>query len=398
MTEVASRPTRNGSTTRSHLRRLDDATVGTADVPPRLGVEEEFLLLDPVGGGLLARAAQVRSRSRLYAELDQGEVQHEMLLAQLETSTPVCETLPEVGGNLLRMRHALSDAAMREGCLLVAGASSPFAGGAWPVPITDTPRYTRMRQETQLLSDEQLINGLHVHVEILDDDERVEALNRMRPWLPLLVALAANSPLWRGRDTGFSSWRYLVSARWPVSGVPPRFRDAEDYRHRTRDLVDRGMVADIGQLYWLVRASARFPTLEVRACDVQMRADEAAALAGLVRAVVMTVLAESDAGLPTPAPPPELLEAAAWHAARYGLAGDVHDPHDLCLRPAAEVLHDALDYVKPALYRAGDQRYVSQVVDRMLDEGNGAIRVRRVLAESGWPGVLAYMCDQTQGL
>ncbi|HET9168247.1 MAG TPA: glutamate--cysteine ligase [Actinospica sp.] len=365
---------------------------------PRLGVEEEFLLLAPGSGGPLARATQVRRRSRLYPALERDEVQHEMLLAQLETCTPVCETLPEVGGHLLRLRHVLSEAALREGCLLAACAASPFTDGAWPVPVTDKPRYRRMREQAQLLSDEQLINGLHVHVEILDDEARVEAENRMRPWLPLLVALAANSPLWRGQDTGFASWRFLVGARWPVSGVPPRFENAEDYWRRAGDLVERGMVADIGQLYWLVRASARFPTLEVRACDVQMRADEAVALAGLVRALVMSVLADADAGVAAPAPPPETLDAAVWHSARHGLCDVIHDPRDLRPRPVKAVLHDALDFVEPALRRAEDYDFVTRVLERMLQEGNGAMRLRHVLRERGWQAALTYLCDQTQSL
>ncbi len=380
------------------VSRYDEAVLPEAGRAPRLGVEEEFLLLDPVSGGLLARASQVRTSSQVHLALGLDEVQHELLLAQLETATPVCESLPELGGHLLRLRHTLSEVATGEGCVLAACAASPFADVEWPVPITDNPRYQRMHEEAPLLTDEQLINGLHVHVEVCDEEARVDALNRVRPWLPFLVALSASSPLWRGADTGFASWRYLVSHRWPVSGVPPRFEDAADYRRRAHDLVERGMVADIGQLYWLVRASAKYPTLEVRACDVQMRADEAVLLAGLVRAVIMTVLAEAEAGLPVPAPPPETLDAAVWHAARHGLTGDVHDPCDLRPRPAAKVVRDALDHLEPALRRSGDHRYVRTLADRVLHEGNGAIRLRRVLDEHGWRAVLSYLRDQTQSL
>ncbi|WP_236655911.1 carboxylate-amine ligase [Streptacidiphilus jiangxiensis] len=372
--------------------------VPSVGVGPRLGVEEEFLLLDPVSGSPLARAEQVRRRSRLYRGLGGDEVQHELLLAQLETATPVCRTLPEVGGHLLRMRHVLSEAAAAEGCVLAACAVSPFADDSRPVPVTDTPRYHRMHEEAPMLTDEHLVNGLHVHVEICDEQARVEALNRIRPWLPLLVALGAGSPLWRGRDSGFASWRALVVGRWPVSGVPPRFRDADDYLRRTKELVERGLVPDIGQIYWLVRASARYPTLEVRACDAQMRADEAVALAGLIRAVVTTVLGEAESGLPTPDPSPETLAAAVWHAARHGLTGDIHDPRDLMPRPAKTVVCDSLDRVESALCGSGDQRYVRSALERLLQEGNGAVRLRRILDEAGWPAVLSHLRDQTQAL
>ncbi|WP_236652193.1 carboxylate-amine ligase [Streptacidiphilus neutrinimicus] len=377
--------------------RTNGAGLSASGAAPRLGVEEEFLLLDPGSGRPLPRAAQVRRRSRLYPGLGADEVQHELLQAQLEIATPVCTTLPELHGQLSRMRGTLSEAAQDEGCVLAACAASPFPDGAVAVPVTDKPRYRHLHDEAPLLTDEQLINGLHVHVEVRDDGARIEALNRMRPWLPLLVALSASSPLWRGRDTGFASWRHMVNGRWPVAGIPPRFQDPDDYERRTRELVDRGMVADIGQMYWLARASARYPTLEVRACDVQVAAEDAVVLAGLVRAQVMTVLAEAEAGRKAPVAEPEQLDAAVWHAARHGLTGDLHDPHDLRPRPAADVVNDALDRLGPALDRSGDQSIVRPALERMVRDGNGAVVLRRTLAAQGWPAVLPYLRTRTRG-
>ncbi|WP_232248508.1 carboxylate-amine ligase [Streptacidiphilus rugosus] len=381
----------------SHDPDRDLAPEGSGDVP-RLGVEEEFLLLDPESGRPLARAADVRRRSRLYPALGPDEVQHELLMAQLELATPVCRTLPEVAGHLLRMRCTLAEAARDDGCVLTACAAAPFPDGAWAVPVTDKPRYQRMRKEAPLLTDEQLINGQHVHVEVRDEQARIEALNRVRPWLPLLLALSAGSPLWRGRDTGFASWRYFVNDRWPVSGVPPLFHDVEEYRRRTDELVSRGMVADTRQLYWLARPSAHYPTLEVRACDVQIAPEDAVMLAGLVRALVMTVLAEADAGVPVPEPAPELLPAAVWHAARHGLTGDLHDPRDLRPRPAATVVRAVLDHLEPALRRSGDHEQVRSAVERVLREGNGAVRLRGTLEAAGWPAVLSFLTGRSDGL
>ena len=373
-----------------------DAEMPGSGPVPHLGVEEEFLLLDPVTGEPVPRGAQVRRRSRMYPALGRDEVQHELLLAQLETATPVCRTLPEVAGHLQRMRRTLADAASGEGCVLAACAASPFPDRARGVPVTNKPRYRHLHDQAPLLTDEQLINGQHVHIEIRDDSARVQALNRVRPWLPLLLALSASSPLWRGRDTGFASWRYLVNDRWPASGIPPVFHDAEDYHRRTRELVDRAMVADSGQLYWLARASARYPTLEVRAFDVQVRADDAVALAGLTRALVMTVLAEADAGRPVPDPAPELLDAAVWHAARNGLTGDLYDPQNLRPRPAQTVVADALDRLEPALQRAGDRPHVRPAIERMIRDGNGAVRLRRLHEQRGQAALLTYLQDQTR--
>ncbi|MER8187160.1 glutamate--cysteine ligase [Kitasatospora sp. NPDC094015] len=374
--------------------RESAARPGPGDEPLTLGVEEEYLLLDPDTGLPLPRVEQVRAAADLHPALDDAEVQHELLQAQVEIATPVCQGLSEVGGHLLRLRHAVAAAAEASGCHLAACGTAPYADDL-PPAITDAPRYRSIHQDFSRLADENLINGMHVHVGIPDRETGVAVLNRLRPWLPLLVALAANSPLWYGTDSGFSSWRTVVFNRWPISGVPPRFADAEDYDRRITALQDARMIRDRGQLYWQARLSERYPTLEVRAMDVQLRADEAVMLAGLVRALATTVMSEYRQGVPGPERTPESLAGASWNAARYGMTEALHDPVTGLPRRVGDLVSDLVEYLTPALVRAGDERQVTSLLHRLLREGNGADRQRRALELGGRRGLVAMIAEES---
>ncbi|MFD1829964.1 glutamate--cysteine ligase [Streptomyces desertarenae] len=358
-----------------------------------MGVEEEYLLLDPDSGRPVPLAERVFAAAGLQPALGTGEVHPELLQVQVEIATPVCGTLEEVGGHLLRLRHALGGAAEEAGCRLAACGAAPFAPVV-PSPVTDTPRYRALHVSAPRLVDEQLISGMHVHVAVPDRGTGVAVLNRLRPWLPVLVAMAANSPLWDGTDTGFASWRTVVFGRWPVSGPPPLFAGAADHDRRLRDLLATGVIRDLGQLYWQARLSERYPTVEVRAMDVQLRADDAVMLTGIVRALVVTALREEEAGLPLPVPPPELLAAAGWHAARHGMADTLLDPRTHRPRKAGDVVGGLMEHITPALEEAGDARQVDSLVHRLLQEGTAADRQRRLLRD-GPDALLRLLATRT---
>ncbi|SFF25909.1 carboxylate-amine ligase [Actinacidiphila alni] len=358
-----------------------------------LGVEEEFFLLDPETGLPVPRVDDVRAAAGLQPAAESREVQEELLQAQIEVATPVCSDLDEVAGHLLRLRHAVSIAAEESGCRLAAVGAAPLAATE-PVPVARAERAGATRSRAARLADEQLINGMHVHVGVPDRPTGVAVLNRIRPWLPVLVAMAGNSPVWQGEDTGFASWRTIVFDRWPVSGPPPVFAGPADYDTRIRTLVESGTVLDRGQVYWQARLSDRYPTVEVRALDVQLRTDEAALFAGLVRALVATALREHAASVPFESRPQELVHAATWHAARYGLTGDLVDP-DGRRRPAGEVVSGLVDHLTPALDSAGDTRQVMALVHRLLAEGTPAERQRNAFTAKGMPGLLDLITAET---
>ena len=346
-----------------------------------LGVEEEYLLLDPVTGLPVPLADKVRTAAGLAPFVADQEVQSELLQAQVEVATPVCESLEEVRGHLLRLRNAVGTAAERHGCRLAPCGTSPLRHSR-PVAVTDKVRYRAMRSQAPQLVAEQLVNGMHVHVAVPSREEGLQLMNRLRVWLPTLTAMSANSPLWDGHDTGFASWRTVIFGRWPVSGMPPHFHDVADYDRRVQRLLKSGLISDIGQVYWLARLSAPYPTLEVRCLDVQLRVDDAVKLAGVVRALVQTELDAVSADAPAPECAPELLRASLWHAARHGLSDTLVDL-DGNTRPAGEVLHRLLLHITPALDASGDTRQVTSLIDHLLQHGTGADRQRTALTEGG---------------
>ncbi|OII67173.1 glutamate--cysteine ligase [Streptomyces sp. CC77] len=358
-----------------------------------VGVEEEFFLVDPVTCLPVPLADEVRAAAGLEPIVDASEVQSELLQSQIEVATPICTDLDEVGGHLLRLRHALGTAAEKNGCRIVAAGTAPFREAA-PVPVTECARYLAMRSQAPQLVEEQLVNGMHIHVGVPDRATGVGVLNRIRPWLPVLVAMSANSPLWDGHDTGFASWRTVIFGRWPAAGPPPHFADLDDHDTRIRVLLESGAVSATGQLYWQARLSDRYPTVEVRCMDVQLRADTAVMFTGIVRALVATALHEEAAGAPPPVCPPERLQAANWYAARHGLSDLLMDPEGRCRR-AGDVLCLLLDALTPALEETGDTREVSSLVHRLLQQGTPADQQRRVLAEGGPAALTDLLITET---
>ncbi|MER5863333.1 glutamate--cysteine ligase [Kitasatospora sp. NPDC002040] len=359
-----------------------------------LGVEEEYLLVDPRDGAPVPLAAEVLATAGLAPALREQEAQHELLQAQVETATPVCEELAEVQRHLARVRGGLSVAAARHGCRVVAVGSAPF-DAEQPVGVTDVARYRRAERQAPLLVDDLLLNGMHVHVGIANEEERVAVLGRLRPWLPVLVAMAANSPYRGGTDSRFASWRTVEFDRWAVSGPPPHFADAADHRARLHALEESGVIADRGQLYWHARLSARYPTVEVRAADVQLTVADAELLAGVIRGLAASALLAARAGRLWPVPSEELLRGATWHAARTGLTGSLVSPLTSRARPAAEVVAELWEYAAPGLAAAGDAERVAALWRGFTREGNGAQRQRRWYAEGGRQGLTEQLLAST---
>lgn len=360
--------------------------VSTSRQPATLGVEEEYLLLDAGRALPASLAGLVKAAADLEPVLARGEVAHELLQAQVEVATPVCTALDEAETHLVRLRQAVRRAARRSGCVAAASGAAPVATDT-EVPVTPQQRYQAMRDQAARLVDEQLICGMHVHVAVPGRAAGAAALGRLRPWLPVLVALGANSPFWDAHDTGFASWRTVVFGRWPVSGAPPFVADGVDYEKRVEALLATGVIPDRRQLYWHARLSERYPTLEVRAPDVQIDVDSAVTLAGLIRGLVTTCLQEARRGVRPIDPPGSVLNASGWHAARHGLDDVLVDPRRGRPAPAADVVEVLFCHVAPALRALGDHDRIEAGLHRILARGTGAARQRRA-ARAGGLGAL----------
>lgn len=358
----------------------------------RFGVEEEFLLVDPVSRAVVPQAEAVLRRAQ---GLLGPRVGGEITKLQLETRTDPCQTLDDLYGQLAEARRLLAVAAAREGLRIVA-SGTPVLGRVVPPPMTEGPRQKRGMAIFRGLHDEQSICALHVHVELPERERAVLVSNHLRPYLPLLVALAANSPYWDERDTGYASWRTIAWQRWPVAGPPPYFMSVAHYDEVVAGLQEAGALVDIGTIFWDIRPSMRHPTLEVRVADAMMTVEESALCAALVRALVASVLPAVDRGDTGPVIPEERMRLAYWRAARDGLDGSGVDPYTGQLVEAAELLHRLLRTVRPELEEQGDLERVTTWLRQLLAGGGGAARQRRAAAQRGrLDDVVDHLITQT---
>jgi carboxylate-amine ligase len=358
---------------------------------PTLGVEEEYLLLHPRGGHPVARFDAVSGWVGLWAGDD--VVQHELLQAQTEVATPVCHDLSEVEQHLRSLRRLLSDAARSSGARLAAVGAAPVLREE--VPVSDDDRYRDLDARAPALVAEQLICGMHVHVAVPDRGLRVEVVNRLRLDIPLLVAVGANSPFWNGRDSGFASWRSVHWDRWPTAGPPPHLAGEDELDERVETLLETGAIGDRRQVYWQIRVSERYPTVELRCFDVQLRVDDCLALAGLVRALVAGARADAATDGPYPVCPPDVLRAASWAAARHGLENSLFDLRSSRRRPAAELVTERLDRLGPVLAATGDGDVVQAGLERLLRQGTGAERQRSAVDTGGLSVLSQFLSEQT---
>ena len=337
-----------------------------------LGVEEEFVLLDPFSG------AAVPAGGDLVRMLD-GEpgVQQELMQFQVETGTSVCTSLDGAGNELVRLRRLVAAAAARLGCRLVASGTAPFRTPG--LAVTDQPRYQELaRHYGPLLIDSGGTCGCHVHVGVPSRDLGVQVLARLRPWLASLLAITVNSPIAGGHDTAWGSWRYPLWSRWPTAAPPAVWPDAVAYDATIRGLIDQGAALDEQGVYLFARLSARYPTVEVRVADVCLDVGTAVLLAGLTRALVATALTEARRGTPVAAAP--WVDAALVAAARHGLAGAGVDPFTGQTVNARSLRARLLDHVHAALTDRGDTETITALVRRLDDRGTGADRQRALFA------------------
>ncbi|TJY71227.1 YbdK family carboxylate-amine ligase [Arthrobacter sp. CAU 1506] len=352
-----------------------------------LGIEEEYLLLDPTTGMPVPMADKVAENLEGSLHVARGDIQRELLTCQIETATAVCATLTEAEESLLNFRRELDAAARKTGVRAAATGTAPRIQDDYP-EVTDNQRYHQLKASAKGIVADQFVNGQHVHVSVPDKEAGVQALNRIRPWMPAVVALSANSPYWLDRDSGFGSWRIVHYRRWPVQGCAPVFRDAADYERRIQRLVDSGVIIDRGVLTWLARLSDRYPTLEVRAADVQLEAQDAVLIAAVIRGLITTVLADEAASRTFLQPEPELLDAAVWQAGRQGLSDRLVDPESGLLLPARDVVGMLLRYIRPALEDEGDSAWVDASIERLFATGTGAERQRKAMETGGLPALM----------
>ncbi|MFL6052662.1 MAG: glutamate--cysteine ligase [Actinoallomurus sp.] len=355
-----------------------------------VGVEEEFILIDPNSANPRAAADAVL---RLGPHGGDGLLQNELQDEQLETGTRPCSSMTELAREIRRQREVAAAAAGRQGVAIAALGTSPL-----PVRPTVTPdaRYLRMAEEYALTAAEHLVCGCHVHVAVESPDEGIAVLDRIRPWLPILLALSANSPFWQGTDSGYASYRRQVMGRWPSSGPTELFGTAASYRAAIADMLETGAILDEGMVYFDARLSRRYPTIEVRVADVCLLSDDTLLVATLVGALVETAARAWRAGAPAPPVRTSQLKLATWRAARSGLRQDLVHPLTGQPAPAETVVRALLGHTAPVLAETGDLITVEGLLLGVLKRGNGAEQQWDIHQRSGdLSEVVAYAVART---
>jgi carboxylate-amine ligase len=336
-----------------------------------LGVEEELLLFEP-GTAHLAPAGErlvdgAQGADEVPALLPQ--VEHELKRQQVETVTSPQSDLDSLERQIAHGRAAVALRGAAEGAAPAAMGTFPSPGR--PVPTRDE-RYERMVREFGSIGQQQLTCGMHVHVAVQSRDEGIAVVDRLRPWLSVLLAMSANSPFHDGRDTGYASYRTILQEMWPSAGATELFHTVAAYEEHVQELIGVGSALDEGMIYFDARLSMRFPTVEIRVMDVTPTPERATALVALCRALVDTAAEEWRGGVPPVEVRRATLRGAAWRAARWGLGGDLVRPGTTQTAPAADVVRTLVEHCQEALGRNGDLDRVRSGVDLLLAEGTGA--------------------------
>jgi carboxylate-amine ligase len=369
-----------------------------------VGVEEELMLVDPETGRLTAvaqRALQARAEAEAEAEeridldqLDESGVEAELFLQQIETTTPPCDTMDELDRQLRQARRTIGELALDAGAAVVAVPTPVMVDT--DASVTPQPRYQRIREEFGELAKTSLACAMHVHVGLDEGEDGAGLLGDIGPWLPVLLAISANSPYWRGHDTGYASWRTQIWTRWPSNGTGEPFESRQEYDDVTRRLVDWGAALDDAMVYFDARLSRTFPTLEIRVADVCTEPDDAILFTALARALVTTAASRTGSARP-PGWRSDLMRGASWRASRYGLAAQLVDPVTLELAPARAVVESLVREARDALDDAGDLALVEDLLERLLSRGGGATRQRRTFeAEGTLEAVVADLRTRTE--
>ncbi|PJJ71604.1 carboxylate-amine ligase [Diaminobutyricimonas aerilata] len=344
------------------------------------GVEEELLLVDQVSGEPLAVARQALGHHAEALPEPGPQLEAELQQEMLEAITSPHSTLDGLAAEIVAARALADREARAAGARAVALASSPL-----PVRphVTPKARYHEMMERFGLVARRSLVCGFHVHVSVTSPEEGVAVIDRMRSWLPSVLALSTNSPFFDSEDTGYSSYRTIAWSQWPCSGPSDIFGTIENYIEHEQRTLRTGVPMDAGMLYFDVRLSRNHPTVEVRVADVCLDPADTAVIAGLVRALVETAAREGALGLPPNPVPASSIRLASWRAAHSGVRGELVHPVTGSARPAAEVITALLEHIRPALDDIGDGPAVVAGVQRILRRGTGADHQRRAFRRTG---------------
>jgi carboxylate-amine ligase len=351
-----------------------------------MGVEEEFYLVDAAG-------ELVQEATEAVGEPEEGaDLKPELLSCQVESASEVHDDHESLLADLTELRGKLATGASERGARLLASGTA-LREPADRQRVTPGRRYRRIAEHIGRFVVDAATCGCHVHIGLADQDTAVAVSNHLRPWLPVLLALSANSPFHQGEDTSYASARYLLWGRWPTSGPPPYLESAEHYDRIVRGLLASEAALDKGMIYWDIRPSEHQPTVEIRVADVAGTAAEATLLAVLVRTLAAEALEAIGQGRLAPAWPQEVLRAQLWRAARDGFEGRCADPVTGSLRLAEDIL---TELAQRCIGGPSEVDFARGMLDYLRHNGGGAARQRAAFARrQRLTDVANFLVDQS---
>lgn len=362
------------------------AKVSTADpLAITLGVEEEFFLVDPGTSDLLPNPDP-----RIFEHCNENRGDHkvvaEFLRSQIETTTRVCSSVADVHASLIETRRLVINAAEKHGAAVMAASTHPFAAWHQQVPTAEQ-RYEQFAMTYQQAVRELLVGGMHIHAGFGDGDSRVRVMTAVRRYLPLLHALSASSPFSSGRETGFKSYRLTLFGSLPRTGLPGPLHSWAEFENLVEDYRRLEFIQDSSELWWDIRPSRAFPTLELRICDICQTVDDALCVVALYACLVRYLLRLDMEGRLPAEPPTELIKENCWLAQRYGVVaflGDTEGSGRKDIDEYAEALVEELSDDALALGCEDELRHILDLIrygtgsDRQIDH----YRLRRLEGDS----------------
>jgi carboxylate-amine ligase len=355
--------------------------------PPSLtiGIEEEYQIIDPVTRELRSYITEILKEDSLIL----GEVKPELHQSMVEVGTKVCRTPAEARAELVRLRKLVMGLAAKQGLVIAAAGSHPFS--SWmDQEITPLERYIGVREDLQDLAQALLIFGMHVHIGIEDREFLIDAMNMCRYFMPHVLALSTSSPFWMGRPTGLKSYRSVVFRSFPRTGMPRRIDGWADFEELVNVMVATNAIPNASKLWWDVRPSWSYPTLEFRICDVCPRVDEAVCIAALFQAIVAKLYKLRRDNLSWREYSVPLIEENKWRAVRYGLEGNMIDLGKEKEFPTRDLIHEMVDWF---LGDVVDELGSRKEVEYALEILQGGTSADRQLAEFRRTGSLHSVVD-----
>ena len=356
-----------------------------------LGIEEEFQLIDPVSRDLKSHILEILEDGKtIIAEHVKSEIHQSVA----EVGTGICENIAQADGEVRNLRRILRDIAADKGLKIAAAGTHPFASWRDQL-ITPSAHYDSLIEEMQLIARANLIFGLHVHVGIEDRNLQIQIMNEFRYFLPHLLALSTNSPFWLGTDTGLKSFRTKVFDRYPRTNIPDSYESYSQFEDFVDLLIQTKCINNRKKIWWDIRPHAVFPTLEVRVCDIPMRADETICLAALIQAIAAKLYKLRAKNLGFRQYSRALLMENKWRASRYGIRGKLVDFGRGEEIDEPQLILELLEFIDDVVDGLGSRKQC-EYVHTILKRGTGADRQVEVFRKTNEiNAVVDYICEET---